>query len=381
MRRVINHPNPVSALQPTAVSHAGPDVEALLEQARENDTKFSRIRSSEIRLMTAQTLAEILGIITASLPRRHGWDAVNLTLVDADYSLRRILSGPHGKTEIDSSINFVDSHTGLDVLVQNSRVPRMEPYRARNHEKIFGRARLESVCLLPLCRGKELVGSLYLGSKNPDRFEASAETDFLQHLAAVMAISIEAVSARDQLTLVSLTDPLTGVSNRRFFDRRVSDEIMRARREGAPLSLLFIDVDHFKSANDVGGHAYGDELLRSIAAAIGNEVRVSDVLCRYGGDEFACLLGGTNTRGASEIGERIRDAVEFLGRSVAKEGMEPITVSIGVASVSDGSFTAEELIRRADEAVYAAKKAGRNNVAMYQRVIQTQSSLSFQATT
>ncbi len=377
MRRLDNHPSPISVIQPNPVPQMGPDAEALLEQARENERKFARIRHSEFRLMTAQTLAESLSIITTSLPKRHGWDAVHLTLVDSDYSLRRILSGPHGKTEIDSSISFVDSDTGLDVVVQHSRLPRMEPYRARNHAKIFGRARLESVCLLPLCRGKTLVGSLYLGSTNPDRFEATAETDFLQHLAAVMAISIEAVSARDQLTLVSLTDPLTGVSNRRFFDRRVSDEILRARREGIPVSMLFIDVDHFKSANDIGGHAYGDELLRSIAAAIGNEVRVSDVLCRYGGDEFACLLGGTNTRGAAEIGERIRDAVEYLGKSVVKPGMQPVTVSIGVASVSDGSFTAEELVRRADEAVYIAKDAGRNHVATYRQAIEAQSALSF----
>lgn len=369
----------VPNVQSGAATPAVQDAHELLELARDNQRKHRIFQKTEHRLMMARTLAECVQIITTSAPSRHGWDAVHLTLVDADYSLRRILSGPHGDLQVDPAVSFVDTRDSLDLRVQRTQLPQMDSWRLKNHEKYFGRARLERVCVLPLCRGVELIGSLHIASRNPDRFAPSADTDFLQRLGAIMAISVEAVSARDQLELVSLTDPLTGICNRRFFDRRVSEEILRSRREGTPLSMLFIDVDHFKSANDVCGHSFGDKLLRDIAAAIANEVRVSDVLCRYGGDEFACLLGGTGARGASEIGERIRDAVEYLGTSSPREGLTPVTVSIGVASVSDGSFDAQELLRRADEAVYTAKDSGRNRVVTYERATQYQSPIRFRS--
>jgi len=155
MRHLENHPDPVSTsvspavskVQPGTVIPLAPDASELLEQARENDRKLRVFQKTEERLMMAESLYECLQIITTSVPNRHSWDAVHLTLVDPDYSLRRILSGPHGRTEIDPTISFVDSAESLDLRVQRSKVPQMDSWRLKTHERYFGRARLERVCL------------------------------------------------------------------------------------------------------------------------------------------------------------------------------------------------------------------------------------------
>jgi len=168
---------------------------------------------------------------------------------------------------------------------------------------------------------------------------------------------------RHQLRTLGLTDALTGVSNRRFFDQRLDEESARARREAIPLSLVFIDVDHFKQVNDVGGHSFGDQVLRDVAGAILSQVRMFDVVSRFGGDEFAVLLIGAARDTASEIGERIRRAVEQTGLKHASDAIPAVTASIGIATVDRRlAHDANSLLESADRAVYLAKAAGRNRL-------------------
>ncbi len=159
----------------------------------------------------------------------------------------------------------------------------------------------------------------------------------------------------------SLMDALTSVKNRAAFDQSLRREVDLAHRRKNPLSLILLDVDFFKRINDTHGHAAGDLALRTIARSTGESVRSSDILFRYGGEEFVVLLSGTDTAGAALLAERIREDIErtvigFLGK-------DPVTVSLGVASLlprEDG----QALFRRSDEALYRAKQNGRNRVEM-----------------
>lgn len=153
----------------------------------------------------------------------------------------------------------------------------------------------------------------------------------------------------------SLKDKLTGVGNRAAFDERLTEETYRAKRYELPLSLLLIDVDHFKDYNDHFGHPAGDEALRRVARALG-DVRPSDFVARYGGEEFAVILPSTGAEMAGLTAERLRRSVE-----AASFPHRPITVSIGVATLRD-ACDPTELIAKADEALYAAKHGGRNRV-------------------
>ncbi|MCW7536764.1 GGDEF domain-containing protein [Aquabacterium sp. A7-Y] len=168
--------------------------------------------------------------------------------------------------------------------------------------------------------------------------------------------------ANNELQRLNVLDGLTGVKNRKYFDEQLALQLKVAGRSRQPLSLLLIDIDHFKAVNDRHGHLAGDACLRAVARAIAESLlRAGDEVARYGGEEFAVLLPQTDAAGAERLGERIRAAVEQLG--VLHECTPvPLTASIGVAVVAEPDETGERLIAAADAALYEAKHHGRNQV-------------------
>jgi diguanylate cyclase (GGDEF)-like protein len=170
----------------------------------------------------------------------------------------------------------------------------------------------------------------------------------------------ELESTNLRLKEYSFKDEVTGLYNRRFFSMRLDEELARYRRFNHPTSVVLLDLDGFKAVNDDLGHAVGDETLRDIAQILMKHSRGINVVSRYGGDEFAILLVETSKAGARLYAERIRQVIGTFPFSHGKH----ITASLGVASVPDDeAATAEDLFRAADEALYAAKRAGKNQVA------------------
>jgi diguanylate cyclase (GGDEF)-like protein/PAS domain S-box-containing protein len=169
----------------------------------------------------------------------------------------------------------------------------------------------------------------------------------------------------EQLKLLATTDGLTGLANRRAFDQALDAEMARSRRTKAPLTLLLIDVDRFKAYNDLYGHQEGDKVLRAVAQCLaGSMLRPMDVAARYGGEEFVAILPGTDEDGAYFVADGFRETLR--GMNIAHKGSEKqvVTASVGIAifDARDAGITAEGLIRRADEALYNAKTAGRDRV-------------------
>jgi diguanylate cyclase (GGDEF)-like protein len=175
----------------------------------------------------------------------------------------------------------------------------------------------------------------------------------------------------------SITDGLTGLKNRRFFDERLHEEFRRAQRYGDHLSLIMLDLDHFKQVNDRYGHPGGDAVLREAAALIRASIRDPDICARYGGEEFAVILPRTHLSGALAVAERVwrelaskEYAIPPSGAAVASAGgAAPIrvTASVGIAFYPSKDITSSELLLRyADQALYEAKKAGRNTICLYQ---------------
>jgi diguanylate cyclase (GGDEF)-like protein/PAS domain S-box-containing protein len=172
-----------------------------------------------------------------------------------------------------------------------------------------------------------------------------------------------------RLSTLSLTDGLTGLSNRRAFDEALDREWTRTWREGSQISLLLLDIDHFKEFNDQYGHQVGDDCLRAVAASLEGAVGATDILARYGGEEIAVILPSTDTAGAVEVAEKMRSAIEALrltheGRP---EGGGHVTASIGAATAlarQGGTISSpKSLLLAADTAMYKAKTGGRNRVA------------------
>lgn len=192
-------------------------------------------------------------------------------------------------------------------------------------------------------------------------FVARQERDAAFRELEQLKARLEAQNA--ELARMSAIDGLTGLANRRRFDEMLDAELRRALRENTELSLIMTDVDHFKHYNDRYGHVGGDSCLRRIADAMRDSVkRPGDLVARYGGEEFGIVLPNTVSRGAAQLAETIRLAVADLGLEHEASDVAPhVTLSLGIASVLPGAkSTASELIERADGALYAAKRGGRN---------------------
>ena len=174
----------------------------------------------------------------------------------------------------------------------------------------------------------------------------------------------ELAEANARLAQLAVTDGLTGLYNHRHFHERIALEVERSQRSGLPLSLLMLDVDHFKQFNDTFGHPAGDEVLRQLARVLTDTRRANDVVARYGGEEFAVILVDTAKFTAAKVAERVRERVAGHDFSDAAPRAGRLSVSVGVATFPDDGTDAEALVRAADTALYAAKRAGRNRVVL-----------------
>lgn len=201
-------------------------------------------------------------------------------------------------------------------------------------------------------------------------FEGGREE--LAQLGAAMDAMAQELQTRDaelkrvmqQLNEQAVTDQLTGLPNRRYLWDRLGAELMRARRRGAPLSVLLFDIDYFKAFNDRWGHEAGDLVLRNVAHAIRRVVRGSDIVARHGGEEFVIVLPDAGEDIALARAEALRREISALSLTFGGEALGTITVSVGVVCSRDGTATAEDLVRAADHAMYEAKQGGRDRVKL-----------------
>lgn len=363
------------------------NMKALLAQARENEQKMHRFQEQELRLLSADSLAELIQVLLYDYRKTFELDAVTLTLIDPNYEVRRILEELGIRLVDYPDLVFVEHDETLDALFGASGIPWLGRYHADVHAPLFPRYpdAPTSVAILPLRRRGELIGSFNLGSQAEQRFVAGTATDFLDRMAGFVAVCLENATNKERLKHVGLTDALTGVHNRRYFDQRLREEVDRARRQGRPLSCLFLDIDFFKRINDSYGHHAGDRVLQEVAARIKAHMRMSDVLARYGGEEFAALLVQSDHNEAVDIAERIRRAVAKeafgLGEDMFDDGKAvdagalDVTVSVGVATQygSDrtvaGEAASQKLVDQADQALYHAKESGRNRVSYLETAV------------
>ncbi|MGM9320599.1 GGDEF domain-containing protein [Deinococcus aquaticus] len=180
-----------------------------------------------------------------------------------------------------------------------------------------------------------------------------------------LSIALANLRLQETLKHQSVRDALTGLFNRRYMEETGGRELARAQRHGQPVSVLMLDVDHFKRFNDVHGHAIGDAVLRRLGSVLSRQFREEDIACRYGGEEFLVLLPGCTADAALERAEVLRQAVGSLPVAAPDTEGLTVTVSVGIAATVRGSGVLSDLIAQADQALYAAKRAGRNRVKLY----------------
>jgi diguanylate cyclase (GGDEF)-like protein/putative nucleotidyltransferase with HDIG domain len=218
----------------------------------------------------------------------------------------------------------------------------------------------------PISSRGNLIGLLGLGRKKNGKLYGHDDIELVSSVANQTGIIIENAQLYTQATTRANTDELTGLYNHRHFHERLEQEIARASRYGAAFSLIILDIDLFKAYNDIHGHLAGDQMLRRISQAIQDSIREFDLAFRYGGEEFAVMLPETRLDDAFKVAERIRKTIE------AKTSFRdiPVTASLGIASWPNDGVMKEEIIQRADSALYRAKQTGRNRTCLSSEVLK-----------
>ena len=229
---------------------------------------------------------------------------------------------------------------------------------------------LSSVVVLPLRLHAGIRGTLIVGSERPSMF-SDQRRGMLEVIANQVSVSLANAKTYARVQEMATTDPLTGLYNRRIFHERLDEALARSERSKAPITLVLLDIDHFQNVNDTHGHPVGDQVLRELGATIRRMMRRTDTAARYGGEEFALILEDTDTSGALVLAERLRKetaTMSFVGAGGADFSM---TLSLGLAGFGMHAESSSSLVEAADQALYRAKRTGRNQSCLAEMKIST----------
>jgi diguanylate cyclase (GGDEF)-like protein len=230
------------------------------------------------------------------------------------------------------------------------------------HQKSIQDLNLRTVMAVPLAVKQRAFGVLYVDSRLVVNTFTDRDLELLKAIASHASVALENARLYDLATV----DRLTKLFFRSHFEQRMREELARAQRHGHDVSLLMMDIDHFKKFNDTYGHAVGDLVLAHVAGVIRQNLRQEcDVPCRYGGEEMVVLLPETDAAGAAVFAERIRQAIDETRLPVEGHGDLHVTISIGTAGYPHDADSGLSLMERADQALYASKRGGRNRVTAY----------------
>jgi diguanylate cyclase (GGDEF)-like protein len=219
-----------------------------------------------------------------------------------------------------------------------------------------------STYCLPIIIDSEPVGAVQLEAYGNEGPIPTNTRRLAEATVEQISLALTNIHLRHSLRMQAIHDPLTGLYNRLYLEESLSRELYRLDRSGQPLSIVIMDLDNLKEINDRYGHPAGDAVLRELAKLLKHLVRVSDMPCRYGGDEFVLVLPDTNLEAAIKRAEKIRDEFERISVPFGTQTLGNFTLSAGVSSSHEHGHTSQDLISSADRALYSAKKQGKNIV-------------------
>lgn len=340
----------------------GPVLHQILERIHPLDPKPSRSQAIRTELETASSLADVERImeqvhqlvidVAGAIDQERG--SAETLLNEVREQLKGLEAGVGNIVDVEASLANMAAMEG-----------RVDTQVSGIQQSVNDSDDLQTLKADVSGRIGELSGTLsdYVDKERDQLAEAQQRIGDLTDQMHSMDAEIEELRRQvSEKHAASITDALTGVANRAGFDTRISDEFAASRRMKYPLSLMFIDVDHFKAINDTYGHKAGDTVLKTIAGMVTDRVRETDYVARYGGDEFVLLLPGTEGENAKNVGEQLLEKVRNAGFQAQGKAVT-VTLSIGVTEVL-ASDSIEQALERADGALYKVKEAGRNGVQL-----------------
>jgi diguanylate cyclase (GGDEF)-like protein len=358
---------------------------AAVEQRNELENEVERLRAElEYRIRFNESLqkfverissnnpAETYRLILTNLKELMQAERASLFVFDATTN-ELILKVADGLSVKISDVGPVRSGTGVAGEVLESGRPLLmaeTKSTGRRSSKSDRNYKSRSFISYPIVIGGRKIGVLNVTDKTAGGSYTQVDLSLLDLLCPQVALALERAEWQERATefqLMSITDPLTGLPNRRYLEERLNEELNRSKRYVYEMSFLMIDIDDFKSYNDLNGHQAGDVALQITAHCLKAGLRAADVASRYGGEEFSILLPQTSMAEAAVIAERMREIVATTEYPYGKsQPLGHVTISIGVSTVTGNISTAERVIAAADRALYNAKSQGKNRVEFYQ---------------
>jgi len=344
----------------------------LLETAQRRATEAETLRQAGVVVAATLKLDEAIDRILQQLNRVVPYDSASVQLLQDD---KLVIVGQHGFANPDDVLGKHFSITGdnPNSIVIKTRQPYVLGDAPRAYPQFESQAyHIHGWMGIPLIVQERIIGMLPLDSHQPNRF-THEHVRLASAFAAQVAIAIENARLYEETHRLAITDPLIGIFNRRHFMDLARREHQRARRYNRPLSIIMMDLDHFSGVNDTYGHLIGDQVLRAVALICQDQLRETDIIGRYGGEEFVILLPETPDENVTtdpvshpsiKVAERLRKAIENTPIKTNRGDIH-ITASLGVVELSPEGEGIETLLDRADQALYAAKQAGRNKVVAW----------------
>jgi two-component system, cell cycle response regulator len=350
----------------------------ILENAEDNEKTLRRFEKIEFKLMESNTVIELFTILLFDYSELFNIDFCTLVLADSELNISPLI--PEIKIEEDFQNKVLLLHLPSAIeritpLTKKIYLGDYQPHKHQNliHPKIKKKAFIKSTAILPLTRHNQVMGVFCCFSKDKNRFASNSEinscSDYMRRLGYIISVCIENVINNEKLRLTSLTDQLTKIRNRRYFDQSLLEEVARSQRYPSPLSCLLMDIDHFKQVNDNHGHAAGDQILIQVVKRIQKILRTHEILARYGGEEFILLLPKTKNEDAFRLAQRIINSVNSKPIPADENKTLTITISIGLSTLyknftpDKNKYYCQHLVEYADQALYTAKETGRNKVS------------------
>ena len=331
------------------------DSEALDELARLRDL-LALIQELTSTVVRSESVGDLFARAYATLFKCIPFDVAAAVMLEQNLDLY-VSTRADAEPLVDDALIAKIRRT-LEALIPVSFETTEVVVKAEMHElPASGMPGVEHSASALLQHDRRAAGLLLLARR--DAFSAR-EQQILTIFATQVSMLLDTIHARERISNLADTDDLTGIWNRRYFRRQLPQEIERARTFNVPLSLLLFDIDEFKQINDGLGHVIGDVVLSELCGAVREMLRPTDVLARYGGDEFAVILPHTDLHGATRVAERILAGIASLTIPTDEEGAIQCSVSIGIAEFRRDDAAANDLVRRADEKLYLSKRHGKN---------------------
>ncbi len=329
------------------------ELQARVAQLERRTTEMALVGEMGELLQSCRTTGEAHKIIARMLPQLFPGDSGALLIMN------------RSREGVEAAVQWGESVTSDPYFAPDDcwSLRRSRPNVVRDPEIDLPcphvTADLGNYLCLPLMAGRETLGVLHLAHQ--DALD-EATLQLARTADEQIALSLANLGLQETLRNQSVRDGLTGLHNRRYLEEALERELGRAARSERPLALILIDVDHFKRFNDNFGHETGDAVLRAIAEMLGSNLRKADIACRYGGEEFVLIMPEADLENAVSKAQSLREAAKALDVRHEREEIGPITLSLGVAAFPALGSDGEALLKVADEALYRAKREGRDRV-------------------